>query len=279
MKIGFNMLLWTSHVQPQHQTQFEALKGAGYDGVEIPLLEGDPGHYEALGRQLDDLGLERTALTVIPDAASSPIGAGGQQGAVKHLGWALECAQALGSPILAGPMHSPLGKFSGVAATADESQRGIDTHRVVGDIAARHGVTLALEALNRFECYFLNTIDDLGAYLDAVDHPSVRGMYDSFHANVEEKDAKGAIARNIRHIAHVHVSENDRGTPGRGHIDLKGEIQALKAAGYDGWLTIEAYSRALPGLAAATSVWRDFFPSLDQVWQEGIVTTRQGWEG
>jgi D-psicose/D-tagatose/L-ribulose 3-epimerase len=102
-------------------------------------------------------------------------------------------------------------------------------------------------------------------------------MYDTFHCNIEEKDPIGAIAKHVKAIDHVHISENDRGTPGRGHIDFAATFKALKAAKYDGWLTIEAFGRGLVELAAATKVWRDFFPDPKQVYQEGFTVIRDGW--
>ena len=78
-------------------------------------------------------------------------------------------------------MHSELGYFSGDPATAAERKRALSFHRKAGDYAAKKGVTFALEALNRFECYFLNTMQQLNDYLDEVDHPHVQGMYDTFH--------------------------------------------------------------------------------------------------
>ncbi len=85
---------------------------------------------------------------------------------------------------------------------------------------------LAIEPLNRFECYFLNTMADARAYVQRVGHPNFGALYDTFHANIEEKDPVGVIAQTIDVIRHVHVSENDRGTPGRGHVpwarDLRG---------------------------------------------------------
>jgi D-psicose/D-tagatose/L-ribulose 3-epimerase len=152
-------------------------------------------------------------------------------------------------------------------------------HQAAGEIAHTRGVTIALEAVNRFECYFLNTMTDLAAYLDAVGHPNVSGMYDTFHANIEEKDPIMAIADVRHHLSHVHISENDRGTPGRGHIDFPATFRALKGSGYDGWLTIEAFGRALPPLAAATRVWRDFFPSPTEVYREGYRVIHNGWKG
>ena len=78
-------------------------------------------------------------------------------------------------------------------------------------------------------------------------------------------------------LAHVHISENDRGTPGRGHAKIREAIAVLREVDYQGWLTIEAFGRALPALAAATRVWRDFFPSQEYVYKQGIKHIREGW--
>jgi len=96
--------------------------------------------------------------------------------------------------------------------------------------------------------------------------------------NLEEKHVTDCIGPAAQRIVHVHISENDRGTPGKGHIDWTTVLGELKSAGYDGWLTIESFSRALPQLAAATRIWRDLSPSLDEVWQEGFTLIRKGWD-
>ena len=79
-------------------------------------------------------------------------------------------------------------------------------------------------------------------------------------------------------LSHVHISENDRGTPGRGHAKIRETIRALKAIGYDGWLTIEAFGRGVPELAAATRVWRDFFADPAEVYTEGFALIRRCWD-
>ena len=86
-----------------------------------------------------------------------------------------------------------------------------------------------------------------------------------------------AIKAIRKHMIFVHVSENDRGTPGKGHVPWAATYKALRAAKYDGWLTIEAFGRSLPALAAATRVWRDFFPSQDSVYLDGIKQMKTGW--
>ncbi len=256
MKIGFNMLLWTTHVTEDDFGHLKAIKKVGYDGVEIPLFGGDPSHFKKVGKVIKDNGLGCTSVTVIPDEEHNPISADAKhrQGAVDHLKWAIDCSEALGSNLLCGPFYQPLGVFSGQAPTEEEKQRAAEVHRKVSDLAAKANVTLALESLNRFECYFLNTMADAAAYAKRVNHPNCGLMFDTFHANIEEKDPVGCISEHIDLIKHVHISENDRGTPGKGHIDWPGTFKALRSGGYDQWLVIEAFGRALPDLAAATRV-------------------------
>lgn len=279
MKTGFNLLLWTTHVTEQHLPLLERLKAAGYDGVEVPLFEGEVRHFERIGRELTEHGLGCTTVTVLPDAAHSAISPDprSRQGALAHLKWAIDCSQVLKSEVLCGPFHQPLAVFSGIGATDDERRWGAEVHRAAAEYAAKAGLALAIEPLNRFECYFLNTMAEAKAYVRQVAHPNFGALYDTFHANIEEQDPIGVIAGTADVIRHVHVSENDRGTPGKGHVDFAATFRELRRAGYDGWLTIEAFGQALPDLAAATKVWRQFFTSPEEVYTTGLETIRDGW--
>ena len=151
-------------------------------------------------------------------------------------------------------------------------------HATAVDHAGNKGVTIGLEALNRFECYLLNTMADLAEHLDEIDHPNIRGMYDTFHANIEEADPIAAYSKHVRHFAHIHISENDRGVPGRGNIPWKKTFAAIRQSGYDDWLTIESFGRGLKDLAAATKVWRDFAESPEAVYREGYTHIRDHWK-
>jgi D-psicose/D-tagatose/L-ribulose 3-epimerase len=271
MKIGFNLLLWTGHVDDQFYPLLRKLKKAGYDGVEVPLFGGDTSHYQKLGQVLNDEGLGCTAVTVVPNEEHNPISADPRhrEGGLRHVKWAVDCCQAMGAEVLVGPYHQPLGVFTGSGPTEDERSRGAEIHRQAAGYADGKCL-LAIEYLNRFECYFLTTMADAAAYVKRVNHPNFVTMYDTFHANIEEKDPVGVIGKYKRAIGHIHISENDRGTPGKGHVPWKETFKAIKAIKYDGWLTIEAFGRALPDLAAATRVWRDFFRSPEEVYKEGI---------
>ena len=279
MKAGMNLLLWTGHVTDEHYPLIGKIKAAGYDGVEIPLFEGEPTHYKMIKAELDKQGLKCTTVTVVgpehnpisPDAAI-------RAAAVERHRWAIDCSAALGAETMLGPFHSPLGVFTGDGPTADEKKWGADTLRKAAEYAKQAKLMLAIEYLNRFECYFLTTAVDAAALVKSVDHPNFRTMYDTFHANIEEVRPCTAIRAVAPYLAHVHISENNRGTPGTGQVNWFESFRSLREVGYDGWLTIEAFGRALPALAAATRVWRDFFPSPEHVYTEGIKFMKSMWD-
>lgn len=279
MKIGFNMLLWTTHLTQEHFVLLEQLKRIGYHGVEVPIFEGDVKHYKNIAKVLHENGLAATVVSVIPDEEHNPISqnAAHRQGGLDYLKWVIDCSQALGAGVICGPFYQPLGAFSGRGATETEKQHGIEFHRKTADYAAKANITLAIEPLNRFECYFLNLVENAADYARAVECSNFGILYDTFHANIEEKDPVGCIGKNIDMIKHVHISENDRGTVGRGHIDWHNTFRALRTANYDGWLVIEAFGRALPDLAAATRVWRDLFTDSEEVYREGLHFVKQQW--
>jgi D-psicose/D-tagatose/L-ribulose 3-epimerase len=283
MKIGMNLLLWTGHVTQEHVPALQALKATGFDGVEIPVFDpSDTAHFTWLASVLDDLGLERTAVALIPDEAHNPLSpdAAARAAGVDHLKRVIDCCAALQAQALVGPWYQPLGVFSGEGPTDTELERCAGVHRAVAQKARDASLICALEPLNRFECYLLNTCEQTSAYLERLGEPGFGILYDTFHANIEEKDPLAALhaAYAKGHVNHVHISENDRGTPGRGHAKIRETIAALKGLDYQGWLTIEAFGKALPELAAATRVWRDFFASPEEVCTEGYNYIRDCWQ-
>jgi D-psicose/D-tagatose/L-ribulose 3-epimerase len=279
MKAGMNLLLWTGLVTEEHYPLLGKIKAAGFDGVEVPLFEGDVAHYKKLKTELDKQGLKCTTVTVV-NPEHSPISpdAAVRQAAVERLKWAVDCNAALGSETMLGPFHSPLGVFTGEGPTPDEKKRAADVLRQTAEFAKQANLMLAIEYLNRFECYFLTTAADAVALVKSVDHPNFRTMYDTFHANIEEVRPSTAIKTVAPYLAHVHISENNRGTPGTGQVNWFESFRSLREVGYDGWLVIEAFGRALPALAAATRVWRDFFPSPDHVYTHGIKFMKTMWD-
>lgn len=279
MKYGMNLLLWTDRVTEEHLSVLERLKGMGYDGVELPMFQLDVDEFAQWGRRLDDLGLERTGVTV-RTAADDPMSSDPKirQAGIEANKLALECCQAAGMKLLVGPYHSALGEFSGAGPTDEQRRRAADSMRQVAEYAETCDVTLAVEYLNRFECYLLNSARDAVEFVRMVDHPRCRTMYDTFHAHIEEKDPVEAIHACSSDMAHVHISENDRSTPGQGQVNWQATFDTLAEVGYDGWLMIEAFGLALPALAAATKIWRRMYESEDQLARDGLTFMKRQWE-
>ena len=282
MKFGMNLLLWTGELNDDLAPVLEMIKSAGYDGVEVPLFNYDL-DYQAWGKRLADMGLESTAVTIrgIDDNPISP-DASVRQAGIEGNKRAIDCCAALGATHLVGPFHSALGEFSGAGPTSDEWKWGVESMRASAEHAGENNVVLAVECLHRVETYLLNTHADSARFAKEVDHDHCRIMYDTFHANIEEKNIADAIRAGGSMIAHVHISENDRSTPGSGNVAWDDTFNTLKEIGYDGWLTVEAFGLALPEIAAATKIWRRMYESEEQLTKDALafmktnVTNRWG---
>ena len=274
MRFGMNLLLWSGQLEERMLPLLAQLKAIGYDGIEVPLFNLDLDY--ALWRQrIRDEGLACTAVTVrtAEDNPISPDAAVRRRG-IEATCRAIDCCRAVGAAHLVGPFHSALGHFSGRGPTADEWQWGVESMREVAEHAGEAGVMLGLEALNRFEIYLLNSQEDAVRFAREVQHANCRVMYDTFHANIEEKNVGQAIRACGEMLCHVHISENDRSTPGRGAVRWSETFDALRAIGYQGWMTVEAFGLALPELAAATKIWRRMFDSEEQLARDGLAFIR-----
>jgi D-psicose/D-tagatose/L-ribulose 3-epimerase len=276
MQLGINLLLWTDGLHDGMLPVLEMLKGQGWDGVEVPIhdLSLD---YKAWGRRLNDLDLRRTAST-IRTAADNPISpdAKVRAAAVDATKRTLDCCHAVGAELLIGPIHSALATFTGRQATDDEWRWGSESLREIAEHAEAAGVTIGVEYINRFENYFLTCAADAVRLVKEVNHPRLRMMYDTFHANIEEKDPIAALRQSAPYLVEVHISENDRGTPGKGHFRWREMFAALNEIHFDGWLVCEAFGMALPAIQGATKIWRRMFESEEQLAGDALAHMRGG---
>ena len=279
MKVGFNLLLWTSHVTEQHFPLLPKLKKAGYDGVEIPILEGAPAHYAKVLKAVRDNGLLCDVVTNMPDATHNPVSPEKKlrDNARDFMKRVIDCTKALEADLLCGPFYQPVGLFTGTGPTDREKAWAAEHARASAEYAAKGGITLAVEFLNRFEAYFLTTMDGIAEHVKTVGMANFKAMFDTFHANIEENDPVASILAHRSIITHVHISENNRGVPGRGHNNWPGIFKALRGTGYDDWLTVESFGRVLPAFAAATRIWRDIFESPEALYTEAAGFIRKQW--
>ena len=270
------MLLWTNHVTEEHYHIVDDLKKTGYDGIELYMGDGDVKHYTKLGNHFSDLGLGVTTVTgLAPEENISSEDASIRQAGLDRLKWAIDNAEALGADNICGPIHSSFAYFTRLPPTQDERKRSAEMLRKAAEYAAEANIMLCPEALNRFECYLYNTMADLKTLVEAVDHPNLGAMYDTHHSNIEEKSQSEALKTIAPVLKHIHISENDRGTPGSGQVQWDDVFPTIKEIGYDGWLTIEAFSTIIPEFANAINVWRDYSP-LKEIYTKGLEFIKKG---
>jgi D-psicose/D-tagatose/L-ribulose 3-epimerase len=272
MRFGMNRLMWTDSLSDNRLPLLDELKAIGFDTVEIPCFDLDNlDNYAKWGKRFDALGLARTG-TAVRGPGENPIST---DPAVRRKGIEankrnLDCCAAAGCSVMAGPFHSALGVFSGKGPTADEWKWGVEAMREVAEHAEKVGVTLAIEYLNRFECYFLNTAADGARFCREVNHPRCQMMYDTFHAHIEEKSIPAAIRALKGCLAHVHISENDRSTPGSGNVRWDQNFDTLHEIGYNGTMVVEAFGLALEKLIPATKIWRKMYQTERQLASDAL---------
>ncbi len=275
MKLGINTFIWSAEFDAS-LAPLKQIRAAGFDGIEVAIF--DPAQFDiaAVRAARADFELESTAVSVIPKdlhLGSEDKKVRGQT--VDFIRKSIEACAEAGIRILAGPLYSPVGYLPGRRRTADEWRYAVEAYQELSPALAEHNVTLAIEPLNRFETYFLNTAADAARLAKEVDHPNVGVLFDTFHANIEEKDIADGYRTVAPWLKHVHTCENDRGTPGSGHVDWPNVFAVLREVGYDGWLTIESFGFALPMLSAAAAIWRDIEPSPDAIAFDGIQFLRR----
>lgn len=258
-KVGFNLLAWSAVVSEEMLPVAERLKEIGYDGIECFLGIEEKEAYRKFGREIRDLGLDMTCVMVL-NPEENPISPSPavRQKALDRIKWAIDRASDLNAGLICGPMHSAFATFADKSPDQDEYKRSADVLAKAGEYAAEADILLAPEAINRFECYLCNTMSQLSHLVGQVDHPNVQALFDTHHANIEEKSLGEAIRTIAPVLGHVHISENDRGTPGSGHVQWDETFATLAEVDYDGWLTIEAFTRDDPDFANSINVWREY---------------------
>ena len=277
MKFGINTLLWGAAVGEADFCRLSAIKPAGFHGIEVPIFSPEEFPAVAVRRAVESAGLECTAVTIIP--AGLGLGAEdppARNRAEAHVRAVIDRAAEAGIRLLSGPLYFPVGYLPGRRRTADEWARAVESWQRLAPYAAAARVDIAIEPLNRFETYFLNTAADGAAFCEAVGHPSVGLLIDTFHANIEEKSIGGALRTAGRHLKHLHACENDRGIPGSGHVAWPEFFAAIAELRYDRWMTIESFGFAAGALSAAAAIWRDLASTPEAIAFDGIRFLRSG---
>lgn len=267
-----NLFTWTVTMNENLSDTLAFLKSTGFDFVEVPINDTNLSKWQAVGQAIRDIGLNTQACTILPAELSliSPDESVRQAG-VDYLKGIIDATAEIGAHILMGPFFSGFKTFTGTSATEQEWNWSVEAMRTLAEHAQTRDVTLAVEYLNRFEIYLITCAEELARYVEAVNHPNCRAAFDTFHANIEEKSMTEAIQTLAPYLVHVQISENDRSTPGKGHINFTEVFDALQAINYNGPIAIEAFGQRPPEMAAAAHIWRKMFPSPEQLAVDGLA--------
>ena len=130
----------------------------------------------------------------------------------------------------------------------------IDTAARLCDIAAKDGVTIIIEPVNRYEINFVNSVDEGAAIVQQVKRDNIGLMPDVFHMNIEDANIGDTLARHKDLIKYIHFADSNRWAPGQGHLDFDEVFEALQRIRFDGWAAIEILPKPDPDTAAKQAV-------------------------
>ena len=276
MKIGVSTWVWTSPATTEVlETLLPHIAAIGFDVIELPIEEVGQFDVSRVGELARAHGLEVSVCAVIGPGRDLLLPGEAERG-IAYLRSCIEVAQTLGSPTVAGPFYSAVGRCW--RSSTAERERDVDhvarTLRSLGDYAADHGVVLGVETLNRFETSFLNTTAQALELIGRIDHPAVGVALDLFHLGIEEKHVADALRAAGPRLVHLQVAENDRGTPGTGSLPWNDVAKALHEIEYRGRVVIETFSDRVEAIARAAAIWRPLAPDSDSLAREGLAFLR-----
>lgn len=260
MKYGIHAGLWMKAWTDDPAPIFTTAAEIGYDGVELSLLGIGLDRADEIRAQAAACGLELTCSTGLgPDADPTSADAAIRDTAVAVLTEAIQVTARLGSRGLAGVVAAPWGVFD-PANKAARAARSAETLAQLDGVLKDEGVTLGIEALNRFESDLTSTAAETCAIARACGSDHIGVLLDSFHMNIEEKDPPAALRAAGDTLVHYHVSDNDRGRPGSGRYDFPADAKALADIGYDKWIVAEMFVMAGHASSRDLNIWRDIEP-------------------
>jgi D-psicose/D-tagatose/L-ribulose 3-epimerase len=274
MKFGVNSFVWVS---PSSTEAVIALapkvKSMGFDILEIACENPDLLDIASIKDALSAHQLSAIICGVFgPDRNISSADPLIRTNARKYILWLIDAADQLGSPVVCGPMYSAVGKahLEDFAARAEEWSLAVSELGEMADTAARKGIRLAFEPLNRFETDMINTVSQGLALIKDVGRANVGFHLDTFHMHLEEKSSADAIRLAGDKIFHFHACENDRGVPGTGQVRWQEVASALNSVNYQGPVVIESFTPQVKEIARAVCIWREIAPSQDAIAQQGL---------
>jgi D-psicose/D-tagatose/L-ribulose 3-epimerase len=247
----------------------------GFDFLEIPLLHPERFDAKSHKRVLAEAGIDAAVSLALPREVHMP---DNPEGAKRFLRQVLNHMEELGSSYLAGCVGYALGSLTGAPPTPEERQAVVEGLQEIAEDAQRRGITLALEACNRYETHLYNTLKDTREAVLAIGAPNVQLHADTYHMNIEEESFYTPFVEAADVLGHVHMSESHRGLVGTGTVNWDEAFRGLKGANFSGNLVLESFAAINPTIAAATCLWRPTNQPPEVLATQGLAFLKAGAE-
>jgi D-psicose/D-tagatose/L-ribulose 3-epimerase len=280
-KFGIHAMVWVGDWSAASaERAIAGAAAAGYDFIEIPLLDPDRIDIAHTRSLLGEHGIgARVSLGLAPDCDVSSTDRATVERGRALLMKALSATTGVGGDFLGGVIYSALKKYTAPAGKGNYDS-AVGVIRELAQEARKGGVTLGMEAVNRYETNLLNTGADTLRFLDAVGEDNVVVHLDTFHMNIEEADFAASIRQCGDRLGYFHVNENHRGYLGTGVLPHAAIFRALVAAGYEGPIGFEAFSSAVGSemLSGMVASWRDLWSDSDAIAGHALGFMRREYE-
>jgi len=272
IKIGIDTMLWTWPFNSKNLDIFSKIKSFGYNIVEFGIDNFSDDNLDNIKESLKNNNLE--------SILNSPFVVGNllsddkieNDKAIAFMKKSIDVCQYFGSAMLVGPLYgSGINRdFLDKNIKSIAKNHCVELLKYVARYALEKKVKLAIEPLNRYESNFINTTEECLDLIRLINMENVGIMLDTYHMNIEEKDIKKAILNTNALLMLMHVPENDRGTPGTGHIPWEDIAEALKIINFDGYLIIESGSPNVRSVAVLGAFWRKYDYVEDEMAKKGL---------
>jgi D-psicose/D-tagatose/L-ribulose 3-epimerase len=261
-KLGIHSFVWSAgSSQAELEDALKMTSELGFDLIEFSYLDPHQVDVAWLAQRIDAYGLGVAVSMGLPrDGDVSSEDPSVVANGVTILERAIALTRDLGGQKLAGILSSSHGKQE-QAPTARAWKTSASTLANVAHTAKSAGVTLNLEIVNRFESNLLNTVSQGLAFIEDTGSDNIFLHLDTFHMNIEEADIGLALRHAGDKIGYVHLGESHRGYLGTGNINFAAIFDALRAIGYDDYLTFESFSSEVvdEDLSLKTGIWRNLW--------------------
>ena len=275
MKVGIHQHVFTKNLFDRNLDLLNVIRDYGFESMDVNVRVLDLPGATLIKKRAESLGLHLMGGGSLPaDKELLSSDREKRREAIEYIKGLVQKVHELGSTFYGGIIYAPFSRLTGKAPTQEEFERSAEGLREVARYAQGFGITVGLEPANRYETYLINTIGDGLRLADAIGETNVGILLDTFHCSIEEKSMYGAITAAGSRLRHVHVSANDRGTPGSGQIRWDDVFRGLKDSGYDGTVTIEGFVDATADVAAGACIWRKFAASAEEMATEGLAFIR-----